>query len=80
MQVLFLFFYFLFFKTDFCSCIFIIIILSFISALFLVLLVIFNIFLTSYRAECERQRAKLVKDDSELIGERIEIQRDEKPV
>ena len=55
-----------------------IIILSFISALFLVLLVIFNIFLTSYRAENERQRAKLVKDDSELIGERIEIQRDGK--
>lgn len=55
-----------------------IIILSFISALFFVLLVIFNIFLTAYREENERQRAKLVKDDSELIGERIEIQRDGK--
>ncbi|OLA45635.1 MAG: hypothetical protein BHW39_03655 [Firmicutes bacterium CAG:552_39_19] len=53
-----------------------IVILSFISALFLLLLVIFNIFLVSYRAENERQRVKLVKDDSELIGERIEIQRD----
>lgn len=40
--------------------------------------IIFNIFLNSYRAENERQRAKLVKDDSELIGERIEIQRDGK--
>lgn len=53
-------------------------ILSFISVLFLILLVIFNIFLSSYRAENEKQRAKLVKNDSELIGERIEIQRDGK--
>lgn len=53
-----------------------IIMLSVISALFLLLLVIFNIFLTSYREENERQRAKLVKADSELIGERILIQRD----
>lgn len=45
---------------------------------FLILLVIFNIFLSSYRAENEKQRAKLVKNDSELIGERIEIQRDGK--
>lgn len=54
------------------------IILPFFSALFLVLRVIFIIFLTSYREENERQRAKLIKDDSELIGERIEIQRDGK--
>ena len=46
--------------------------------MFLLLLVIFNFFLISYRAENERQRAKLVKDDRELIGERIEIQRDGK--
>lgn len=55
-----------------------IIILSFISALFLILLVIFNIFLNSYREENEKHRAKLVKNDSELIGERIVIQRDGK--
>lgn len=55
-----------------------IIMLSFISALFLILLVIFNIFLNSYREENEKQRAKLVKNDSELIGERIVIQRDGK--
>lgn len=55
-----------------------IIILSLISALFLILLVIFNIFLNSYREENEKHRAKLVKNDSELIGERIVIQRDGK--
>lgn len=55
-----------------------IIILSVISVLFAILLVAFNIFLNSYHEENERQRAKLVKNDSELIGERIEIQRDGK--
>lgn len=55
-----------------------IVLLSFITALFSILLVIFNIFLTSYREENEKHRAKLVKDDSELIGECIEIQRDGK--
>lgn len=55
-----------------------IIILSVISVLFAILLVAFNIFLNSYREENERQRAKLVKNDSELIGERIEVQRDGK--
>lgn len=35
-------------------------------------------FLNSYRAENEKQRAMLVKNDSELIGERIEIPRDRK--
>lgn len=55
-----------------------IIILSFISALLLILLVIFNIFLNSYREENEKHRAKLVKNDSELIGERIVIRRDGK--
>ena len=49
-----------------------------ISVLFLILLVIFNLFLNSYRAENAIQRAKLVKNDSELIGERIEIPRDGK--
>ena len=55
-----------------------IITLSFISVLFLILLVIFNVFLNTYRAENSAQREKLVKNDSELIGERIEIQRDGK--
>lgn len=55
-----------------------IIALSSISVLFLILLVVFNLFLHSYRAENEKQRAKLVKNDSELIGESIEIQRDGK--
>lgn len=55
-----------------------IIALSSISVLFLILLVMFNLFLHSYRTENEKQRAKLVKNDSELIGERIEIQRDGK--
>lgn len=49
-----------------------------ISVLFLILIVSFNLFLHSYRVENEKQRAKLVKDDSELIGERIEIPRDGK--
>lgn len=55
-----------------------IIILACISVLFLILIVIFNLFLHSYRAENAIQRAKLVKNDSELIGERIEIPRDGK--
>ena len=55
-----------------------IIILACISVLFLILLVIFNLFLHSYRVENAIQRAKLVKNDSELIGERIEIPRDGK--
>lgn len=55
-----------------------IIALSFISILFLILIVIFNIFLNSYREENEKHRANLVKSDSELIGERIVIQRDGK--
>ena len=55
-----------------------IIILSSISVLFFVLLIIFNLFLNEYRAENEKQRTKLVKNDSELIGERIEIPRDGK--
>lgn len=55
-----------------------IIILAFISVLFLILLVMFNLFLHSYRAENAMQRAKFAKNDSELIGERIEIQRDGK--
>ena len=51
------------------------IVLSSISVLFLILLVGFNRFPHSYRAENAIQRAKLVKSDSELIGERIEIPR-----
>lgn len=55
-----------------------IIILACISVLFLILLVMFNLFLRSYRAENAMQRAKFIKSDSELIGDRIEIQRDGK--
>ena len=55
-----------------------IIILSFISALFLILLIIFNIFLNLYREVNEKHRSELVKNDSELIGKRIVIQRDRK--
>lgn len=55
-----------------------IIILSFVSVLFLLLIIFFNIFLNSYREENEKHRAKLVKNDSDLIGERIVIQRDGK--
>lgn len=55
-----------------------IIVSSGISALFLILLVLFNLFLNVYRAENAKQREKFVKNDMDLIGERIEIQRDGK--
>ena len=55
-----------------------IIVSSRISALFLILLVLFNLFLNVYRAENAKQREKFVKNDMDLIGERIEIQRDGK--
>lgn len=55
-----------------------IIVVSSISALFLILLVLFNLFLNVYRAENAKQREKLVKNDMDLIGERIEIPRDGK--
>lgn len=53
-----------------------IIVASGISALVLILLVSFNLFLNAYRAENAKQREKFVKED--LIGERIEIPRDGK--
>lgn len=55
-----------------------IIILSVISVLFAIILVAFNVFLNSYREETQRQRSKLVKNDSQLLGERIEVQRNGK--
>lgn len=55
-----------------------IIVVSGISALVLILLVLFNLFLNAYRTENAKQREKLVKNDMDLIGERIEIQRDGK--
>ena len=55
-----------------------IIVVSGISAPVLILLVLFNLFLNAYRAENAKQREKLVKNDMDLIGERIEIQRDGK--
>lgn len=56
-----------------------IVVLSSISVLFLVLLVSFNVFLYGLRAENAKQREKLVKKDSDLIGERIDIPREGKP-
>lgn len=55
-----------------------IIILSVISVLFAIILVAFNVFLNSYREENQRLRSKLVKSDSQLLGERIEVQRNGK--
>lgn len=55
-----------------------IIILSVISVLFAIILVAFNVFLNSYREETQRQRSKLVKSDSQLLGKRIEVQRNGK--
>lgn len=45
------------------------------SIIFLVLIVMLNIFLRSFRAENAGERKKLVKNDCSLIGERIEIPR-----
>lgn len=55
-----------------------IVILSSISVLFFISLITFNLFLNEYRSENEKQRTKLIKKGSELIGERIEISRDGK--
>lgn len=55
-----------------------IITLSFLSVLFFLLIAGFHIFLNSHRAENEKQRAMLVKHDSQLIGERIETPREGK--
>ncbi len=53
-----------------------IIVLSGIIVLLLIFIGIFNAFLASYRKSCADMRAVLVKDDKDLIGERIEIERD----
>ncbi len=53
-----------------------IIVLSGIIVLLLIFIGIFNVFLASYRKSCADMRAVLVKDDKDLIGERIEIERD----
>ncbi len=53
-----------------------IIVLSGIIILLLIFIGIFNAFLASYRKSCADMRAVLVKDDKDLIGERIEIERD----
>ena len=53
-----------------------IIVLSAITILLASAIVIFNMFLASYRKSCANMRAVLVKDENDLIGERIEIARD----
>lgn len=55
-----------------------IVILSSLSVLFFISLITFNLFLNEYRSENEKQRTKLIKKGSELIGERIKISRDGK--
>ncbi len=55
-----------------------IIVLSGIIVLLLIFIGIFNAFLASYRKSCADMRAVLVKDDKDLIGERVEIERDGK--
>ncbi|HFI0446156.1 TPA: alpha/beta hydrolase [Streptococcus suis] len=51
------------------------IVLSIISAFSLFILVGFHVFLMSYRETNQAQRALLVKSDSQLIGERLVIER-----
>lgn len=53
-----------------------IIVLSGIIVLLLIFIGIFNAFLASYRKSCADMRAVLIKDNKDLIGERIEIERD----
>lgn len=53
-----------------------IIILSAVNILLLFAIGVFNLFLASYRESCAGMRAGLVKDEEDLIGERIEIERD----
>lgn len=54
------------------------ILLSLWTVLSLLLLVGFTVFLQSYRASNQAHRAVLVKEDSQLIGERLVIERPEK--
>ena len=53
-----------------------IIVLSAVIILLASAIVMFNRFLASYRNSCADMRAVLVKDENDLIGERIEIARD----
>ena len=53
------------------------IILSAVIILLLFAIGIFNVFLASYRKSCADMRAVLVKADEDLIGERIEIGRED---
>lgn len=46
--------------------------------LLIVLIIGFSIFLQTYRKQCAELRAPLKKDDSLLIGERVNIERDNK--
>lgn len=48
------------------------------NALLIVLIIGFSIFLHGYRKNCAELRAPLKKDDSLLIGERVNIERDKK--
>lgn len=53
-----------------------IIALSIVIILLVFVMIIFNLFLASYRKNCANMRAALVKNEKDLIGERIEIARD----
>ncbi len=45
------------------------------NALLIILIILFTLFLSSYREQCAQLRAPLKKDDSLLIGERMKIER-----
>lgn len=51
------------------------IVLSTVTVLLFLAIGMFNAFLASYRKNCADMRALLVKDEKDLIGERIEIER-----
>ena len=50
-------------------------ILIVLNALLIILIIVFTLFLSSYREQCAQLRAPLKKDDSLLIGERMKIER-----
>ncbi len=52
-----------------------IIVLSAVTVLLFLAIGMFNVFLVSYRKSCADMRAVLVKNEKDLIGERIEIER-----
>lgn len=54
-----------------------VIVLSAVIVLLLFAIGIFHVFLASYRKSCADMRAVLVKADEDLIGERIEIERED---